>query len=132
MLSYNRGILYSKAICDFLSDDENLIRDYDIHVETFNNCRESGYCLSVHYYEKHEEGKYFSTFYIWIHENRNGEECVVRWGDDKDFLPEELNFTNMYSEKIYAKQSKYFYPFSPYEIADFIAEKIKAHFNGQE
>lgn len=27
MLSYNRGILYSKAICDFLSDDENLIRD---------------------------------------------------------------------------------------------------------
>ena len=131
MLSYNRGILYSKAICDFLADMEDL-RDYEICIETFNNCRESGYCLNVNYYKKHEEGKYFSTFYIWVHESRNGEECVVRWGDDKDFLPEELNFTNMYSEKIYAERSKYFYPFSPYEIADFIADKIKAHFEKGE
>ena len=128
MLSYNRGILYSKAICDFLADREDL-RDYEICIETFNNCRESGYCLTAYFDGKSEAE---SPLYIWIHEHRNGEECVVRWGTRKDYTEKETTLRNMYSEKIYEEQTTCFDAFNPYEIADFIAEKIKAHFNGQE
>ena len=128
MLNYNRGILYSKAICDFLADRGDL-RDYEICIETFNNCRESGYYLTV-YYNGETEQEYPILF--WIHEHRNGDSCVVRWGTRKDFEAGETNFNNMYSEKIYREQTACFDVFNPYEIADFIAEKIKAHFNGQE
>ncbi len=128
MLSYNRGILYSKAICDFLANDEEL-RDYGIFVHTFCNGRENGFMLSVYDDREHgEEHADMGTLYLWIHEHRNCDACVVRWGTGKDYCVDDNVANNMYSEKIYKEQTTRFDAFNPYEIADFISEKIKAHF----
>lgn len=121
MVKFSNGILYSKTICEFINNSEKF-NDYEIYAKTFCNGRENGYILTI--WGDQRNG--FNDFNIWIHEHRNSEKCVIRWGDANEI---DITIDNMYSEKVYNEQTEVFEEFNPIRIGNFIYNKIEEFFN---
>lgn len=133
MLSYNRGILYSKAICDFLADREDL-RDYDIFVNTFCTWAQSGFMFTIYGRRTPNKGiEYKEPISFWAHADEGNDEIfVLRWGTIHDYTEEETHFARIYSKKIKDEQTATFQTFNPCEIAEFIMKKASSYFRAQE
>lgn len=99
MIKYSEGLLLAKNIVEKLSKSD-LVQEVDILVDTFKNGRETGYCLKIN---KKEEWDYSKSIVLWIHNHRNTDEIVIRWGRYSD-----CSGMNMYDEKVYQSQTQRF------------------------
>ena len=121
MISYLRTIKVSQRIFDMVMERiENLEEcEYEIKgcLNTFNNCREQGYYANIYGNEKTE----YKDLYIWVHENRNSDNIVVRWSTT---YPEDKG---MFSEDTYKNRSKYFSYNEEHQVVDFIIDLILKH-----
>jgi len=121
MLNYVRSIKVSQRVFDLLGEKiENAEEEgYKItcYLNTFNNCREQGYYANVYGNEKTD----YKDLFIWVHENRNSDNIVVRWQTE---YPEGKG---MFSEDTYRNRSKYFSYDEEHQAVDFIWDLIVEH-----
>ena len=121
MISYLRTIRVSQRIFDMVMEKIEYKEEdgYEIKgsLETFNNCREQGYFANIYGNEKNE----YKDLYIWVHENRNSDDIVVRWSTT---YPEGKG---MFSEDTYRNRSKYFSYNEEHQVVDFIMNLIMTH-----
>lgn len=126
MISYLSTIRVSQRIFDMVMEKIEYREEdgYEIRgsLTTFNNCREQGYCANIYGNENNE----YETLYIWVHENRNSDNIVVRWQTD---YPED---NGMFSEDTYKNRSKYFSYNEEHKVVDFIMELIMKHLKYKE
>lgn len=112
MISYSNGLKAARAVTGKLQNNEDL-NEFNVYVDTFNNVRETGYCLRV---TKHGSEK---EMRLWIYENRNSDEIAVSWGEGKD-----CDINNMFNDATKALRTKY-YAWRDYgSAADFIHDAI--------
>ena len=121
MISYLRTIRVSQRIFDMVMEKIEY-KEEDGYVikgslETFNNCREQGYFANIYGNEKNE----YKDLYIWVHENRNSDNIVVRW---QTTYPEDMG---MFSEDTYRNRSKYFSYNEEHQVVNFIMDLIMTH-----
>lgn len=121
MISYLRTIRVSQRIFDMVMEKIEYKEEdgYEIKgsLETFNNCREQGYFANIYGNEKND----YKDLYIWVHENRNSDDIVVRWSTT---YPEGKG---MFSEDTYRNRSKYFSYNEEHQVVDFIMNLIMTH-----
>jgi len=99
-------LLYNKIVQENLGI--NLQHD-DVRLETFNNCREFGYCLFIWYY----------NLVIWACETRNSDDIMIVVGDPS----KNINLVNMF-DRIAYDNAEYF-RYGEYEKAvDYIYNEI--------
>lgn len=126
MISYLRTIRVSQRIFDMVMEKIEYKEEdgYEIKgsLETFNNCREQGYFANIYGNEKNE----YKDLYIWVHENRNSDNIVVRW---QTTYPEDMG---MFSEDTYRNRSKYFNYNEEHQVVNFIMDLIMTHLKYEE
>ena len=123
MISYLRTIKISQRIFDMvmeaIGDKESGGYEIKGSLQTFNNCREQGYYANIYGNEKNE----YKDLYIWVHENRNSDEIVVRWSTS---YPKDKG---MFSEDAH---SKYFHYNEEHIVVKFIMDLIMKHLKYME
>lgn len=112
MIYYANGIKIGNAVLGELCGNEE-IGEYNIDVDTFNNCRESGYRLRIS-----KRGKE-TWLIIWMYQNRNSDSIAVSWGGAED-----CDINNMYSIATYRLRTKEFGWREYGKVADFIQDFI--------
>lgn len=126
MINYIDSIKVSKRIFDMVIDeiDDKEYCGYEIKgsLNTFNNCREQGYYANIYGNKEND----YQSLYIWVHENRNSDEIVVRWQTD---YPEDKG---MFNEDTYKNRSKYFSYNEEHQVVDFIMDLIMKHLKYKE
>ena len=107
-------------VCSGLDDYKDDGVKISGYLQTFNNCREQGYVLTV-YSTYNNKNKTEKDLYIWVFEARNSDEIVV------------VNSTNypmkgMFSDDDYENRT-YFQYHERYNASEFIiVDLVKAHF----
>lgn len=126
MIKYIDSIKVSKRIFDLVLDKIEYREEdgYEIKgsLNTFNNCREQGYYANIYGNEKND----YKDLYIWVHENRNSDNIVVRWQTD---YPEDKG---MFNEDTYKNRSKYFSYNEEHQVVQFIMDLIMKHLKYKE
>lgn len=121
MINYIDSIKVSRRIFDMVMDKIGYREEdgYKIKgsLETFNNCREQGYYADIYGNEKND----YQSLYIWVHENRNSDNIVVRW---QTTYPED---NGMFSEDTHRNRTKYFHYNEEHPVVDFIMDLIMKH-----
>ena len=121
MIRYIDSIIVSKRIFDMVMQKiGNREEDgYEIKgsLNTFNNCREQGYYTNIYGNKEND----YQSLYIWVHENRNSDEIVVRW---QTTYPEDKG---MFSEDTHKNRTKYFHYNEEHEVVAFIMDLIMKH-----
>ena len=121
MIRYIDSIIISRIIFDMVMQ-KIANREEDGYVikgslNTFNNCREQGYYANIYGNEKNG----YKDLYIWVHEQRNSDEIVVRW---QETYPEDKG---MFSEDTHKNRTKYFHYNEEHRVADYIMQLIMEH-----
>ena len=122
-----RSIKVSERVFDIVCEEldleqtENYIK-IDGWLETFNNCREQGYVLTVSTSDFDNENRTKDNLYIWASEARSSDEIVVSWQTEYPYD------RGMFSEDTYENRQKYFHYNQLQEAADFIVNLVKEHF----
>lgn len=76
MITLSKGLVNSLIVLEHLRNNENL-KEIDIHVGAFTNCREVGLTFAVA--STYKNGKYHGvTPFTWcIYEHRNSDEIII-------------------------------------------------------
>lgn len=126
MLRYLRSVKISQRIFDMVMEEIGDLEEDNHHIpgclNTFNNCREQGYYAEIWGNKKND----FKDLYIWVHENRNSDDIVVRWSTSH---PEDKG---MFSEDTYKNRSKYFKYNEEHQVVNFIMDLIMKHLKYKE
>lgn len=115
MIEMVRSLQVSHNVMEILKAKDNKIKGY---IDTFNNCRETGYILKVWQYG---DVKLDGKVAIWVHEDRNSDDIVLRYTTK----PENVNINNMFSEEVYLNDSEYFRVNHEEEVAEYIIEILE-------
>lgn len=119
MITFYRTINVSRRVFDLVDEALEYERENGLNVaawlETFNNCREQGFYLTV--IDASHDKHYIPNIYIWAHECRNSDEIVVRWQNES---PDN----GMFNEETYNKRTKYFHCDEEHKAADCIVDLI--------
>jgi hypothetical protein len=73
MIYKNKGIIYSQFVLEYVNNNLENNNIKMVGVDTFYNCREQGYCLTV--YNK----DYVGLLTIWIYAQRNSDEPTMTY-----------------------------------------------------
>ena len=121
MIKYIDSIKVSRRIFDMVMDRISDMEEdgYEIKgsLNTFNNCREQGYYANIYGNENND----YQSLYIWIHEQRNSDEIVLRW---QTAYPEDKG---MYNEDTHKNRTKYFHYNDEHEVVAIIIDLIMKH-----
>lgn len=119
----NRGFIYADYVLNYLG---NYIERDDIycHVDAFNNCREQGYIVTVHYEDrcKWEDGK-AEGLTLYLYNNRWSDEPSVTW---ENFA----SYDKLYSEEAWAERTKTFEHIE--DLVIFVEKLIEENFKEGE
>lgn len=106
----NKGITYSNLIVDCLANYE--IKDvYGMAIDTFYNCREQGYKITIH-----DEDGFRTILTVWTYAQRNSDKPAITW--KKGSLT-----SNVYDEESWEQRTEEFN--NPIDAAIRIADLIK-------
>ena len=73
----SKGLQLSEKVTNaIIKEFKNVDTDYEISIDTFNNCRETGYCFKVLNFNKPGE------LIIWIYEYRCTDNIIFRYTID--------------------------------------------------
>ena len=100
------------------------------YIDTFNNCRETGFrtiLYKAEYYDyvdhlKTIQNSVYKDIAIWAYENRNSDNLVVIVSTNRG------NINNMYSEESYKGERKFFEAGEYVEAADYAIQRVKEIF----
>jgi hypothetical protein len=99
MITKTRSLVVSETVFNLAMLNEDFTSECVGSLETFNNCRETGLMLNVW-----EVGDVYlpvqKSICVWVHECRNSDSIVVRWG-----FSEDKDVNNMFSENVHKNQS---------------------------
>jgi hypothetical protein len=113
MIEKKRSLVTSEIVFTILQTFE---LDVDGCLDTFNNCRETGLCLDV--YSVNGKALKHLGRHIWVHEHRNSDSIVVRYGETE-------GANNMFSEETYLSGTKIFSYNQYYEAAYYVKTLIE-------
>ena len=113
MIEKKNSLLVSEIVFTIL---QTFALDVDGCLDTFNNCRETGLCLAV--YSVNKKPIKMLGNRIWVHEHRNSDSIVVRYGDT-------VGVNNMFSEKTHENGTTIFDYNQHYEAAKHIKDIIE-------
>jgi len=85
MITIAQGLINSMEVLRLLQNDEDL-KDIDVHIECFVNCRECGLTFTV----RKKEGNNRKTFCIYEH--RNSDEIIINGIDNWSSFSEDLPY----------------------------------------
>lgn len=122
-----RSIKVSERVFDLVCEELDLLAsDYnakiDGYLETFNNCREQGYYLTISSIaDFNDNQRTKENMYVWAYECRNSDEIVVvisyKYPSNKGMFDSE------------AWENRHFFGASELQAsADFIVKQVKKHF----
>ena len=119
-------IQVSERVFDLVCDKLDLYAsEYGVkisgYLETFNNCREQGYVLTVSSCDYDNKEMTTGLFHTWAFECRNSDNIVISW-------QEEYPNNGMFSEETYRERRKYFGYDEIYNASEFMFNLIKEHF----
>ena len=81
MVTLSKGLINSLVILEFIRNNEEL-KNYDISVGTFTNCREAGLTFIVSgYTDKNREYHVIEPFTYCIYEHRNSDDIIINGKD---------------------------------------------------
>lgn len=115
MIEMVRSLKISHDVVEILKTKDNKIEGY---IDTFNNCRETGYVLQVW---KYGETELNGNVRIWVHECRNSDNIVIRYGTKY----EDADLNNMFSEEVYRNNTKDFNVNEEEKAAEYIIEILE-------
>lgn len=115
MIEMVRSLKVSHDVIEILKTKDNKIKGY---IDTFNNCRETGYVLKVWQYGDIElDGKVI----IWVHEHRSSDSIVLRYTTKL----EDIDINNMFNESVHINGTEHFRVNQEEEVADYIIELLQ-------
>ena len=122
MITFYRTVNVSRRVFDLVDESLEYEKENGLKVmawlETFNNCREQGFYLTV---VNDSDKRGIPIIYIWAHECRNSDDIVVRWQN-------EYPDNGMFNEETYKSRTKYFHCDEEHNAADFIVSLILERF----
>lgn len=110
-------------VCSTLDDYKDDGVKISGYLQTFNNCREQGYMLTV-YSTYNSEKRTEKDLYVWVFESRNSDEIVV---------VNSINYPmkGMFSDDDYENRV-YFHYDERYKASEFIVvDLVKSHFKNE-
>lgn len=120
-----RTIKVSERVFDYVCSELDLAHDdygfkIDGWLETFNNCREQGYMLTITS-DTWKDDRTEDDLHVWAFESRNSDDIVVIWSST---YPQNA----MFSEQDWTERNKHFKYNETYQAAEFIIDLVKKHF----
>lgn len=123
MVTLSKGLINSLIVLEFIRNNKEL-RNYDINVGTFTNCREVGLTFIISGYTD-KNGKYhlIKPFTYCIYEHRNSDEIIINGKE---------GYISLNGDLPYNGDSKYSYIAAfeynqHYECSFKLSELIKNH-----
>ena len=111
------SLAVSEMVFNCMLNDAEFVENYSGHLDTFNNCRETGFMLTVFDYKGEELS---GRIAVWAHQQRNSDSIIVRWGTGADIV----HPNNMFSDAVYRSQSKSFAAGEVYTAAAYVTKKV--------
>lgn len=110
-----RSLQVSHNVMEILKAKDDKIKGY---IDTFNNCRETGYILHVWQYGDVELN---GRVAIWVHEHRNSDNIVLRYTTK----PEDIDINNMFNDEVDINGTEYFRANQEEEVAQYISKILE-------
>jgi len=107
MIEKSRSLEVSENLINLLLEKHS--NNLGGYIDTFNNCRETGFVLKL---TSINNMNFKDQFVVWMHEDRISDDIVIRYANTF----KDCNTNNMFSDRVNEGQSMFFPP-NNYEVA---------------